>query len=293
MTGPVLRRDAGDAAAAQPASARLDRGGAPSTEFDVLYREGLAAPTEGWDFTRFGDRLREEDPPWRYWDMVAGLALRAGAVLDLGTGGGEQLAACWASARGRRPFTVATESWPPNVPVAAARLRALGIPVVRSESAPDNDAQAAEELRGRLPFLDGTFALVIDRHEAFNAREVNRVLAPSGVFLTQQVGGDYRDVYDLLEVAWPGRQPFSLGLAGRQLASAGLEIEASQEAWVTTAFADVAAFIWYLRQVPWAVPEVDLERDVSRLRALHERIRVSGPVRVRHRAFWLRAVRAG
>jgi len=109
---------------------------------------------------------------------------------------------------------VATESWPPNVPVAAGRLRELGIPVVHSEGAPDNNAQAADECGGRLPFLDGTFALVIDRHEAFNAREVNRVLTSSGVFLTQQVSGDYHDLYDPLDVAWSDRQLFSLGLAG-------------------------------------------------------------------------------
>src|SRR5262249_17715931 len=150
--------------------------------------------------------------------------------------------------------------------------------------------QAADERRGRLPFLDGTFALVIDRHEAFNAREVNRVLVPSGVFLTQQVGGDYRDVYELLEVAWPGRQMFSLELAGRQLTSAGLDVKASQEAWVTIVFADVGVFIWYLRQVPWVIPELDVRRDIARLRAVHERIRMFGPIRVRHRAFWLRAV---
>lgn len=154
----------------------------------MLYAEGLTAPTEGWDFTRFGDRIRQEGPPWRYWDMVAELALGAGTMLDLGTGGGEQLAAFWAGARVRPPFTVATESWPPNVPVAAARLRTLGIPVVHSEGAPDNDAQAADERRGRLPFIDGTFALVVDRHEAFNAREVKRVLASRGG-LSHSAGG--------------------------------------------------------------------------------------------------------
>jgi len=34
-----------------------------ATGFDELYAEGLAAPIEGWDFTRFGDRVREEGPP--------------------------------------------------------------------------------------------------------------------------------------------------------------------------------------------------------------------------------------
>jgi len=212
-------------------------------------------------------------------------------MLDLGTGGGEQLATYCALAGVRRPFTVATESWPPNVPLAAARLRAQGVPVVHAEAAPDNSAQAADEPRGRLPFRDGTFALVIDRHEAFNAREVNRVLAPSGVFLTQQVGGDYRDVYDLLDVPWPGRRLFSLDLAVEQLTRAGLRVAASQEGLVTIAFADVGALTWYLRQVPWVVPEVDVTRDVDRLRAAYERIRTSAPIQVRHHAFWLRAVR--
>jgi len=35
-----------------------------------------------------------------------------------------------------------------------------------------------------------------------------------GVFLTQQVSGDYHDLYDPLDVAWSDRQLFSLGLAG-------------------------------------------------------------------------------
>jgi hypothetical protein len=186
---------------------------------------------------------------------------------------------------------VATESWLPNVPVAAARLRALGIPVVHTEDAPDNSAQAAEERLGRLPFRDGTFALVIDRHESFNAREVHRVLAASGLFLTQQVGGDYRDFYDLLDVASPGRRLFSLELAVQQLTRAGLDVDATREGSITIAFADVAALTWYLRQVPWVIPEVDTTRDVARLRAVHERMRQSGPVQVRLHAFCLRALK--
>ncbi|MEX0875333.1 MAG: hypothetical protein WD646_02505 [Actinomycetota bacterium] len=40
----------------------------------------------------------------------------------------------------------------------------------------------------RLPFRDSSLDLVIDRHEAFRATEVARVLRPGGTFLTQQVG---------------------------------------------------------------------------------------------------------
>jgi SAM-dependent methyltransferase len=80
---------------------------------------------------------------------------------------------------------LAAEAWPPNVPVAAARLRALGIAVVQDEGAPENDTQHPG--RGRLPFRDEAFDLVTNRHEAFQAAEVRRVLAPGGTFVTQQV----------------------------------------------------------------------------------------------------------
>jgi hypothetical protein len=69
----------------------------------------------------------------------------------MGTGGGEALSGLVP----RPPRTVATEAWPPNVPVAARRLRPLDIPVVQDEGAAENFAQDAS--RGRLPFRDGAF----------------------------------------------------------------------------------------------------------------------------------------
>jgi len=47
---------------------------------------------------------------------------------------------------------VATEPWEVNAPVAAKRLGARGIPVVRANSL-------------RLPFRDEQFDLVLNRHE--------------------------------------------------------------------------------------------------------------------------------
>lgn len=49
-------------------------------------------------------------------------------------------------------MTVATEAWPPNVPIAAARLRPLGIPVVQDEGAPDNtDSDRTQRGRAAVP----------------------------------------------------------------------------------------------------------------------------------------------
>jgi SAM-dependent methyltransferase len=260
-------------------------------DFDALLAEALAAPTDGWDLGRFGGRLHATHPGWSYWDMVGSLASGSASLLDLGTGGGERLADFADRCPNRPPLTVATESWAPNVPVAARRLRPLRIPVVHAEGAPDNDGQAAGEPLGRLPFRDGAFALVIDRHEAFNAREVARVLAAGGTFLTQQVGSDYRDLHELLGFPWRRPAPVTHELFARQVEAAGLELEDGVEAEVVQTFADAGVLGWYLRQVPWAVPDFDVRRDASRLRAVHERIVATGPVRVRQRQLWLRAVK--
>jgi SAM-dependent methyltransferase len=260
-------------------------------DFDALVAEALAEPTVGWNFARFGARMRSTQPSWRYWDLVAEPAATASSLLDLGTGGGERLAGFCERVAARPPLTVATESWPPNVPVAARRLAPLGVAVVHAEGAPDNDEQAPDEPAGRLPFRDGAFALVIDRHEAFNPREVARVLAPGGVFITQQVGPDYGDLHDLLEEPWTPPAPLDRALIARQVTAAGLAVDGGGEAELVQTFADVGALGWYLRQVPWAVPTVDGERDPGRLRPAHERILADGPVRARQQQFWLRAVK--
>lgn len=143
---------------------------------DSLLDHALAVSTEGWDFTRLGSRLMVTPPPWDYPALVAAQAGRARTMLDMGTGGGEWLAALPA----RPAKTLATECWPPNVPVAARRLRALRVVVVQAEGAPDNQDQRADETQGRLPFRDGAIDLVANRHESFLPGEVARILAAGG-----------------------------------------------------------------------------------------------------------------
>jgi 2-polyprenyl-3-methyl-5-hydroxy-6-metoxy-1,4-benzoquinol methylase len=136
---------------------------------DQLLDEWETIGFEGWDFTSLGTRLVLEPPPWAFEESVAVLAARSGTMLDMGTGVGE-----WLSSLARRgSLTVATESWPPNVGVAAARLRVLGIPVVQAEGAADNHRQDREDPKGRLPFRTEAFDLVTNRHESFVASEVS------------------------------------------------------------------------------------------------------------------------
>lgn len=56
-----------------------------------------------------------------------------------------------------------------------------------------------------LPFPDQSYDLVLDRHSAFNASEVARILVHDGTFLTQQVDGRATDLHAAFDVEaqWP------------------------------------------------------------------------------------------
>ena len=254
--------------------------------FDDLVDEAVAAPFSGWDFSWLASRSTTGSLPWSYPRELARRAELASSMLDMGTGGGERLSKL--SARPRK--TVATEAWPPNVPVAAMRLRPLGIPVVQDEGAPDNVEQSGAQ-RGRMPFSDGAFGLVANRHESFLAAEVSRVLSPGGTFITQQVDcHSYDDLYRLLGLQVPHRPDSWLQLARRQVQDADLSVRAAVRGEERHALHDVGAVVYYLRVVSWAIPEFSLGDCLEQLRAAHERPGI-WPVRLRQRRFLLIAAK--
>jgi len=218
--------------------------------------------------------------------FVAAEARRVESMLDVDTGGGEWLAAL----PERPPRTVATESWLPNLEVARERLEPLGVDVLAAEAVRDNVEQHEDE--PPLPCPSASFELVSARHAAYVALEIARVLTAGGVFLTQQVGGDYGGFREALGL--PPRTPrlrWNLERATEQFAEAGLERVDGGEGEETTSFADVAAFAWYLRMIPWTVGGFSVERYRRELEQVHERIALDGALRVRLPAFWARAVK--
>jgi SAM-dependent methyltransferase len=253
--------------------------------FDELMLEAEHQPTSGWDFSWLGERMTTTPLPWDFGALVAQRARNAEGMLDMGTGGGEWLA----ELRVRPPRTVATEAWEPNVRLARERLAPLGIEVVRVEGAPDNTEQTGVVRGGTLPFDDGSFDLVTNRHESFLASEVARVLRAGGVFMTQQLGdGVFREFNELLGAEVPQRQAWHLRLAVDQVERAGLSVTQSAESREEVAFADVGALAWYLRMVPWTVPDFSIEIYRERLRELHERV---DPLTLPLPGFYLEAVK--
>ncbi len=262
-------------------------------DLDDLLTEAARHPIRGWDFSWLHKegRFEEDSLPWDYSEMVSGKAQRSPDLLDLGTGGGERLASISPHPR----LTVATESYPPNVGVAGRRLAPMGIHVVQTSGAPDNNEQRDIGTRGSLPFRDGAFHMVVDRNEAFLAHEVARVLAPGGVFLTEQSGSaEIPEVYRLLGVDSPPdpNPPWNLGLATEQIIAAGLTLLGGAEATFAMTFHDVGALAWYLRAVPWVLPGFSVKRHRARLEQLHSKIVDKGPLRIPRYAFWLEARKA-
>lgn len=225
-------------------------------DFDDLVEEAARRPTSGWDF-RFLDARMAEDPlPWSYEERAGQLVRAARApVLDLGTGGGELLSSLAPLPPGSR----ATEGWPLNLPVARRRLAALAVDVV--EPGPG----------GSLPLPSGAFGTVLDRHEAYAPAEVGRVLAPGGVFVTQQVGSDDgRELSALLEGPPPDRDAdWNLDAAVAGLEEAGLTVTRARQARTLRRFHDVGALVSYLRMVPWQVPGFDARAHRRPLLRLH------------------------
>jgi SAM-dependent methyltransferase len=261
-------------------------------DLDRLLQEADRQPFAGWDFSWLDGRITVQPLPWDFEALTSDRASRSPDLLDMGTGGGERLSRL----PGRPARTVATESWAPNVPVAGRRLIPLGVGVVHAEGAPDNasqdEAQRTGKLEGRLPFRNGSFQLVTNRHEAFVAAEVARILAPGGRFLTQQIENAWSDdYYRLLGLPAPGApaRPWNLARATAQVTAVGMQIEASGEADECREFLDVGALAWYLKSIPWAIPGFTVDAFRPRLAQLHGQIASDGPLKVRMPHFWLEA----
>lgn len=224
----------------------------------------------GWDFSRLEGRMEAAEPPWDFEEVCRAALTRATRVLDMGTGGGERLITLLAGADRRPEEVVATEGWPPNVSVATTALRPHGVRVI------DHDPEAGAP----LPVPDGAFDLVMNRHEAFDASEVARWLAPGGTFLTQQVDGTELPELRELFGGEPSYPHVRLDPLRTQAEAAGLRVEEAQEWSGPMVFADAATLDEYLALVPWDRPD---GFDPARLPA--------GAVTLTQKRFWLRAVK--
>ena len=226
-------------------------------------REAELAPVGGWDFGWLEGRALEERPSWRYFDRVSERAAVCSSLLEVEAGAGRMIGSLPVTPR----LAVATEGYPPSVAVAAPRLRARGVALVITSQA-----------RPGLPFVSETFELVVSRHPVDPWwQEITRVLGPGGSYLAQHVGPDsLRSLSEFLMGPLPKESKRDPAIERRAAEAAGLAVQALDVERPRTAFFDVGAVVYFLRVVPWIVPDFDVAKYRDRLRDLHEVIERDG-----------------
>ncbi len=198
----------------------------------------------GWTW-EYVQRTLAPGRPWSYDDRARELLRSARSVVDLGTGGGERFSGFLSGFNGR---ACATEEWVVNAPVAARRLRPLGVDIVHCSSL-------------TLPFSAGSFDLVLDRHEALEPAEVARVLAPGGSVLTQQVGPEnWPDLRRFFPRMLPSLAAFQDHFAQYQdgFMANGLTLIDARKHYSKAAFENLGVLVYVLCVVAeWTIPAFD------------------------------------
>ena len=252
-----------------------------SEELRIIWKkEESAARIEGWDFSHIQNRYEEEDSlPWDYRTIINEFLNEDMKLLDTDTGGGEFLLSL------RHPFTntAATEGYPPNVRLCRERLLPLGI-----------DLRECTDCT-HVPFADGSFDMIINRHGDFYPPEIIRLLRPGGIFITQQVGSE--NDRDLVETVLPGQEkpfPWNNLIEQRQAFSqSGFEIIRAEEAFGRIRFFDIGAFVWFAHIIEWEFPGFSVDRCFDSLVSLHRAIERSGRIEGNTHRFLIAAKKPG
>ncbi|CAF3641785.1 unnamed protein product [Rotaria sp. Silwood1] len=259
--------------------------------FDELINEAKTHAVIGWDFSFIHNRWSEHNTKWDFSSLVRHEFMTATRFLDLGTGGGEFLS----SLVPLPEETVATEAFEPNIDIAQKYLSQLNVKVVGVAGAPDNIEIESGQGIGNLPFSNNYFSLITSRYESYYPDEIYRILKHGGIFLTQQVGYSHYDklnqIFDNQELSNRNQNKWNQAFAIDQLKLAGFNILEHGEEYPETVFNDVGALVYYLRMVPWQIPDFNVDKYQNQLKYIHEQIKREGGLVVTGHYFYIRAVK--
>lgn len=140
-------------------------------------RWGSTSERKGWDFSRI--RVRKGPERWIYEDVVRNCVPRGTRVADIGTGGGERLL-------GLAPHfdhAIGIDLDPEMVDTAYHNLSSH-----RAQNRPEISVEFMVGSADETDLPECSFDAVLNRHSVVIPTEVDRILRPGGVFVTQQVG---------------------------------------------------------------------------------------------------------
>lgn len=224
-------------------------------ELSARWKRMEKLPFSGWDFSLVSTTTKTEPLPWDYRKEVRKAIEGKETLLDMDTGGGEFLT----SLPELPAQTFATESYPPNVTCAHKKLRPLNVQVVQVNES------------GVLPFRNGSFETILNRHGYYDPKEIYRIAKKNGIFITQQVGSeDWQDLKSALGYQDAATDRWNLEYASEQIKQAGFEIITNNEVTDNRSyFKDVEAIIYHLINIPWVIPDFSVNKYFDKLLALH------------------------
>jgi len=216
---------------------------------------------KGWNFTYLTNSGRIQDFPltWNYRNEIKQYIKEAKVLLDMGTGGGEFLDSIEDLPR----ETYATEGYVPNIGIAKKRLKKRKIEV----------RQIAND---KIPYDSEYFDLVINRHESYSVSEIKRVLKDKGKFITQQVGGfNNQDMNNIFQsnmkiIDW------CLVETVKDFLGSKFTVKKQKECITKSRCYDVGALVYYLRCIPWQIPDFTIEKYFEKLKWINDFIEREG-----------------
>jgi len=217
---------------------------------------------KGWDFSHLDGRWETEKLPWDYKEWIIKYLKSEYQLLDMGTGGGEFLLTLG------HPYanTSVTEGWEPNVVLCKERLEPLGI----------NVKQTYED--SSLPHANNTFDIVINRHESYDVEEINRVLKPNGLFITQQVGGKNNELLSncLIPYFKPQFPDLSLQNEKEKFERYNFSMLYANEYFPSLRFYDIGAVVFFAKIIEWEFPNFSVDACFDNLCRLQDKLKESG-----------------
>ncbi|MHC5226874.1 class I SAM-dependent methyltransferase [Enterococcus sp. LJL99] len=216
----------------------------------------------GWDFSYLDNKMDMEKLNWSYPEIVSSYLKPTMNLLDMGTGGGELLQSF------KHPYdkTAVTEGYDKNYQLLMTTLKPLGIDI---QFVKDDDY---------LNFPDDSFDIVLNSHESFSISEVQRVLKPNGIFITQQVG-DFNGV-NLASRLIPNYKKegfdFHLSIVEAQLKKEQFNILFKNEQYLKQKFYDMDGLIYYVRTIPWEYTDFSVENSLEQLVGLYDELQRTG-----------------
>jgi hypothetical protein len=230
---------------------------------ETWLKEGSRA-MQGWNFEHLNGRWQNESLPWDYSKIVQKYLHPKNNWLDMDTGGGELMA----SFRHDPQRTCVTEGWEPNIEYLKKKVVPSGVTLY-----PDPN-----ENLNLVPYNE--FEIVTNCHGAMPVSEISRVLKPSGMFVTEQVGATNnfslsRFFNDDYQPAYPDNTLVNNTIACHK---AGLKVIKSDVSFSKMSFFDVGAIVYYATVIPWEFPNFNVEDNLSKLYELQNIIEQTGQI---------------